>query len=299
MDTRYLTYILTIAKKENMTKAAEELFVTQSTLSQYLSKLESELGTPLFYRSKGRLTLTPAGSLYIEAAKKVMSIKNNLYQNIQNIENRGHITVGVTSQFGLTMLTDIIPEFKVQYPDIIIEISETNLPGLTRMILEESIDCGIMAINDINPFSPDQVTILREEEVLFSIPIHHPYRKINPNKPIRIEEFAENFGTDNILLSKKGSTLRLLTDMVLDNASWIPSTVCETNSISTTRSMVAMGIGVTFISESCAMDREHVAYYSVEPKLTRLNALVTRKNWIQSQASQFFCHQIAKYYHNG
>ena len=296
MDTRYLTYILTIAKKENMTKAAEELFVTQSTLSQYLSKLESELGTPLFYRSKGRLTLTPAGSLYIEAAKKVMSIKNNLYQNIQNIENRGHITVGVTSQFGLTMLTDIIPEFKVRYPDIIIEISETNLPGLTRMILEESIDCGIMAINDINPFSPDQVTILREEEVLFSIPIHHPYRKINPNKPIRIEEFAENFGEDNILLSKKGSTLRRLTDMVLNNASWIPITVCETNSISTTRSMVAMGIGVTFISESCAMDREHVAYYSVEPKLTRLNALVTRKNWIQNQANQFFCHQIAEYY---
>jgi len=100
MDTRYLTYILTIAKKENMTKAAEELFVSQSTLSQYLSKLESELGTPLFYRSKGRLTLTPAGSLYIEAAEKVMSIKNVLYQNIQNIENRGHITVGVTSQFG-------------------------------------------------------------------------------------------------------------------------------------------------------------------------------------------------------
>jgi DNA-binding transcriptional LysR family regulator len=297
MDTRYLTYILTIAKKENMTKAAEELFVSQSTLSQYLSKLESELGTPLFYRSKGRLTLTPAGSLYIEAAEKVMSIKNVLYQNIQNIENRGHITVGVTSQFGLTMLTDIIPAFKVQYPDIIIEISETNLPGLTRMILEESIDCGIMAINEIDPFSPDQVTVLREEEILFSIPINHPYRKKNPDSPIQIGEFAENFGEENILLSKKGSTLRRLTDMVLDNAGWIPSTVCETNSISTTRSMVAMGIGVTFISESCAAEREHVAYYRVEPKLTRLNALVIRKNWIQSQAIQCFCNTIKNYFH--
>ena len=296
MDTRYLTYILTIAKKENMTKAAEELFVSQSTLSQYLSKLESELGTPLFYRSKGRLTLTPAGSLYIEAAEKVMSIKNVLYQNIQNIENRGHITVGVTSQFGLTMLTDIIPAFKVQYPDIIIEISETNLPGLTRLISEESIDCGIMAINEIDPFSPDQVTILREEEVLFSIPVNHPYRKINQDRPIPIGEFAKSFGEENILLSKKGSTLRRLTDMVLENAGWIPSTVCETNSISTTRSMVAMGIGVTFISDSCAADREHVAYYHVEPKLTRLNALVTRKNWIQSQASQCFSNAIRNYF---
>jgi LysR family transcriptional activator of glutamate synthase operon len=114
MDTRYLNYVLTIAKKENMTKAAEELYVSQSTLSQYLSKLESEIGTPLFYRSKGRLTLTPAGKLYVQAAEQVMSIKDNLYQNIQSLDNRGHITIGVTSQFGLRMLTEIIPAFKFQ-----------------------------------------------------------------------------------------------------------------------------------------------------------------------------------------
>ncbi|MEY8352767.1 LysR family transcriptional regulator [Lachnospiraceae bacterium 54-53] len=296
MDTRYLSYILTIAKKENMTKAAEELSVSQSTLSQYLSKLESELGTPLFYRSKGRLTLTPAGQIYIQAAEKVMSIKNILYQNIQNLDNRGHITVGVTSQFGLEMLTEIIPAFKIRYPEITIEISETNPSALTRLLLEESIDCGIMALNTTQPFSPDQLTILREEEVLFSIPINHPYRRINPDRPVRPEEFKENFGEESILLSKKGSTLRHLTDAILEKAGWIPCTVCETNSISTTRSMVAMGIGVTFISESCATDRDHVAYYSLLPRLTRLNALVTRKNWVLSGAGESFCGDIKNYF---
>ena len=128
MDTKYLSYILTIAKKENMTKAAEELFVSQSTLSQYLSKLESELGTPLFYRSKGRLTPTAAGRLYIDAAEKVMAIKDNLYQNIQNLDNRGHITIGVTSQFALRMLTELIPPFKSRFPDVTIEISEMFPP---------------------------------------------------------------------------------------------------------------------------------------------------------------------------
>lgn len=297
MDTRYLSYVLTIAKKENMTKAAEELYVSQSTLSQFLSKLESEIGTPLFYRSKGRLTLTPAGKLYVQAAEQVMSIKDNLYQNIQSLDNRGHITIGVTSQFGLRMLTEIIPSFKIRYPDVTIEISEVSLPALTKLLMEESIDCGIMALNFIEPFSPDQVTILREEEVLFSIPVNHPYRKKNKNKPIEIKDFAENFGEENILMSKKGSSLRHLTDTILEKAHWIPSTVCETNSITTTRSMVAMGIGVTFISESCASEREHVAYYSVSPKLTRLNALVTRKNWILNQAGESFCNDIKNYFH--
>jgi len=170
-----------------------------------------------------------------------------LYQNIQNLDNRGHITVGVTSQFGLKMLIEIIPAFKMRYPEVTIEISETGLPALIKLIMEESIDCGIMALNTTEPFSPDQVTILREEEVLFSIPACHPYRKKNPDHPIKIKEFEENFGDENILLSKKGSTLRYLTDAVLEKANWIPRTVCETNSISATRSMVAMGIGVTFI----------------------------------------------------
>ena len=91
-------------------------------------------------------------------------------------------------------------------------------PALTKLLLEESIDCGIMALNVTEPFSPDQITILREEEVLLAIPASHPYCRKNPDKPIKIEEFEENFGDENILLSKKGSTLRYITDEVLEQA---------------------------------------------------------------------------------
>lgn len=283
MDTKYLTYILAIAKRQNMTKAAEDLFVSQSSLSQYLSKLESELGTPLFYRTKGSLSLTPAGELYVAAAEKVIRIKDNLYRSIQNIDNRGHITIGVTSQFGLKMLTQLIPPFKTLFPDVTIEITETNVPTLTRMIQEENIDCGIMALNTIEPFSPGQVDVLRQEEVFLAIPKTHPYYQKNPGYPITIQEFAENFSEDNILLSKKGSTLRALTDQIIESAQIMLSTICETNSIIATRSMVAMGIGVTLIGESCISDQEHVAYYPMTPPLYRMNAFVRRKNWVMNR----------------
>lgn len=283
MDTKYLTYILAIAKRQNMTKAAEDLFVSQSSLSQYLSKLESELGTPLFYRTKGSLSLTPAGQLYVTAAEKVIHIKDNLYRSIQNIDNRGHITIGVTSQFGLKMLTELIPPFKASFPDVTIEISETNVPTLTKMLQEENIDCGIMALNAIEPFSPSQVDVLRQEEVYLAIPKTHPYHQKNTEKPITIQEFAENFSEDNILLSKKGSTLRVLTDQIIESAQIMLSTICETNSIIATRSMVAMGIGVTLIGESCISDQEHVAYYSMNPPLYRMNAFVRRKNWVMNR----------------
>lgn len=296
MDTKYLTYILTIAKKQNMTKAAEELFVSQSSLSQYLSKLENELGTPLFYRSKGRLTLTPAGELYVEAAKNVVHIKESLYRNIQNIDNRGHITIGVTSQFGLKMLTELIPRFKALYPDVTIEISETNVPSLTKLILDENIDCGIMALNIIEPFQKTQVDILRKEEVFWAIPKTHPYYQKNRSLPITIQDLAEHFSEDNILLSKKGSTLRVLTDQLFESAQIMLSTVCETNSIIATRSMVSMGIGVTLIGESCATEQENIAYYPMIPPLSRLNVFVRRKNWVMNQPEQFLRNCIQNYF---
>lgn len=296
MDTKYLTYILAIAKKKNMTKAAEELFVSQSSLSQYLSKLETELGTPLFYRSKGSLSLTPAGQLYVNAAQEVLHIKDHLYRSIQNIDNRGHITIGVTSQFGLKMLTELIPPFKARFTDVTIEISETNVPTLTKLILDENIDCGIMAINVIPPFSPNQVDILREEEVYLAIPKIHPYYKKNPGRPVTIQDFSENFSEDNILLSKKGSTLRVLTDQIIESSHIMLSTVCETNSIIATRSMVAMGIGIALIGESCSTEREHVAYYSMDPPLYRLNAFVMRKNWVRNNPENYLREAVLNYF---
>ena len=110
LDVKYLNYIIAIAKKRNMTKAAEELYVSQSSLSQYLTKLEQEVGTPLFYRAKGELTLTPAGELYVKAAEQVIHIQKDLYKEISGLDQKGHITVGVTSQFALSMLSAIIPK---------------------------------------------------------------------------------------------------------------------------------------------------------------------------------------------
>lgn len=291
MDVKYLEYILAIAQKKNMTKAAKELFVSQSSLSQYLTKLEQELGTPLFFRAKGELTLTSAGHLYVKAAEQVLQIHKKLYQDISSLENKGHITVGVTSQFGLHVLSEIIPQFKNSYPGYSIEITETNLPSLTRLLLDEAIDLGIMAANELSPFE-HQCIMLRKEEVFFAIPSTHPYRTTHTSDTLPIEDLMEAFKDDNFLLSKKGSTLRTIADQIFDEYHFHPSAMCETNSITATRTMVSNGVGVTFIAESCASDRDLVSYYSLRPQLSRYNLLVHRKNWIKKQPEEHFYNLI-------
>lgn len=98
MDTKQIEYILKIAEENNITKAAEKLFITQSALNQQLLKLEKELGTPLFHRSRTNWRLTEAGEIYIEGAKAALQIKNTTYNRIYDVVSarKGHLTIGLT-----------------------------------------------------------------------------------------------------------------------------------------------------------------------------------------------------------
>lgn len=291
-----LDYILTIARKQNITKAAEELYISQSSLSQYLAKLEQDIGVPLFIRAKGKLELTDAGKLYVQAAEKVIDIKNDLYYQMRSLNNKSHITIGITSLFGLKMLTTLIPEYKKEFPGVTIEISETNLPTIQKMILEESIDCAVIALNDVSAFDKNQLELIGQEEVLLSIPATHPYAVENDHNPITWDEFARIFKDDNFILSKKASTLRVLSDKIFSGIHFQPRTMCETNSIITIRSMVEMGIGIAFIAKTCAADHQNIKYYSMQPPIGRKVAFVHRKGWIQNAPEQALRQYIRDYF---
>ena len=98
MDTKLMEYIIAIADYGNITKAAEAMFVTQSGLNQQLIRLEKELNTQLFYRTKRQLHPTQAGKIYIKNAREMLKIKKNTYSII------GDITHSTTCEisFGLS-----------------------------------------------------------------------------------------------------------------------------------------------------------------------------------------------------
>lgn len=295
MDVKYLNYILAIADRKNMTKAAEDLFVSQSSLSQYLSRLEQELGTPLFIRTKGELTLTPAGKLYVEAARKVIKIQQELYQNIASINYRGHIRVGVTSNFGMRMLSETIPRFNKKFPEVSIEISEVGLPALKKMFLEEKIDLGVAA--DLNTaLFGDQYRILRKEKVLFAVPANHPYALEHPEDTLVLDALIKNFGQENLVLSKQGSSLRALSDQLFESCKFTPKSFVETNNIAATRRMVANNAGVAFIAESCSIGRKMIKYYSLLPTLYRLNVLYISKDWRRHEPEELFLSYLTGYF---
>lgn len=296
MDTHYLNYILTIAEKRNMTKAAQVLFVSQSSLSQYLSKLEQELGTPLFLRTKGELVPTAAGELYIKAAKQILSIKNQLYKDISSLENRGSITIGTTSQFGLGIMAKAIPMFRAEYPDFTIEITEAPNQDLTRLLLEEQIDFGLMAANTTEGFPPGTAEVLREEEVWMAVPNSHPYCLAHPDGPVSHKDIKEIFSKDNFILAKPGSTIRTITEEIFNACGFCPFTSCETNNIPAALQMAASGTGIAFVAESCLNRNLPLTYYRLAPSVFRLNILAKRKSLAAGPAEDRFCDYIRSHF---
>ena len=77
IETRLLHYFLAIAREQNMTKAAETLHVTQSTLSKQMMDLEKQLGKQLFIRGNRKLTLTEEGIFLRNRAQEILSLLEN------------------------------------------------------------------------------------------------------------------------------------------------------------------------------------------------------------------------------
>ncbi|WP_181995657.1 LysR family transcriptional regulator [Clostridium sp. AM58-1XD] len=114
MDFKQLFYIVKVAECQNITKAAKALFVSQPSLSQFISKAEEELGVKIFDRSTNPLTLTYAGRKYIEAARKILDINDNVKKELQDIAGyqKGLINLGIPKERGSYMLPGLMKEFK-------------------------------------------------------------------------------------------------------------------------------------------------------------------------------------------
>ena len=295
MDTRYLEYITTLGRTCNMTKTAEELFVTQSSISQYLSKLEKELEVPLFLRKKNVLVPTPAGELYIQFANKVIDEYTKLKRQLKSLDNSGHISIGITSNWGMEMISQIIPKFNKQYSNVAIEVFNDSLPQILKLIAESKIDLAVASVNSMSAFQED-AELLWKEEVLFAMPANHEYCKNKNDQIISSKDIIDIVKNSCFYQTKKGSSLRFLADDFFEENHYTPKSMYEMNVISALQNMIEAGNGVAFIAESCVKKEQKIRYFSVESRLYRYNVLIRKKGMEKWAAEDDFVEMMYNYW---
>lgn len=145
MELRVLRYFLTVAKEQSFTKAAEQLHITQPTLSRQISGLEEELETVLFNRNGRNITLTDEGLLLKRRALEIIDLEDKIVDEFKENEDvaDGVITIGCVEFAAVETLAKIIEGYKRKYPMVQIALHTGTADNVLEMMNKGLIDIGL------------------------------------------------------------------------------------------------------------------------------------------------------------
>ena len=249
METKQLTYILAIAQEGGISKAATKLFITQSALSQQLLKLEHELGTPLFFRSNSGLSLTPAGRVYVEYARRVLKLKDEAYRIIHDLTSQQLRTfrLAFMPERGMEMFINIYPQFYAEYPQIKVVPQEINVRQQQDLLLEGKLDLGFITHQDKLMPGVEHIPLFREEFLLIA-PQNHPLAKraAPEGAPLAVVSPLDLNGIQLCLIDSQ-STQREIIDPLMEDFGDKTALLLETASNQANISFVRCGLGCSIL----------------------------------------------------
>ena len=147
MDLKELNYVVTVANEGSISRAAEKLFMSQSSLSQAIRVLEQDLGTSVFVRTTRGVRPTAAGDAFISHAKQILQQYRTACSEAADIENLngGTMIFGISTYRGTYLLPPVLKRFRTLYPKVHVEICEMDSIGLEDQLLEGLLDLALIA----------------------------------------------------------------------------------------------------------------------------------------------------------
>ena len=289
-------YIVAVARERHFGRAATACFVSQSTLSIGVRKLEDELGIPLFERARNEVTLTARGELIVEQAHRVLEEVDVINQLAESEKGPlvGSLRLGAIHTIGPYIFPGLIPKLLEQAPEMPLIVQENFTANLTTLLKQGQLDVIIISY----PYDePGIVTLpLYDEPFVVVIPSAHPWAE---KKTISREILPE----ENIMLLGAGNCFR---DQVLE---FCPDCLqasqkdiglqqtLEGSSLETIRHMVMSGIGISVFPATAAGAHEYShRLLAVRPlagkQPFRRVGLAWRKSFPRAQAIDTLTHSI-------
>lgn len=236
MNEKHMQYVLTVLKEGSFTNAAKKLYVSQPSLSQIIKTAESNLGAPIFDRSTDPITLTPAGQLYVEAARQVTTISTNLRKQVEELskEEFGTIRLGISVQRGMELLPELYPRFKKRFPHVGLELHEQGSATMEKSVLEGEV--GIALLTTFPRHEELVYDLIQEEQLVLIVNRECELAKrIAPGTPIDILEARD----ETFVSSQSGHSVRTIQDSLFITRDMKPKIDLITISIEVGKHVVA------------------------------------------------------------
>lgn len=288
-------YIYEVYKEKSFSKAAQNLYISQPSLSARVKKIEDQIGVPLFDRSTSPLKLTEIGEIYIEAAKEIFEIEQRVENHINQLTTlkTGHLSVGASNLFAAYVMPQLITQFQQRFPDIRIRITEGNTTQLESMLSNNYLDFVV------DNYRYDNIMYNKElyctENILLAVPKHFSIHEQLTDYQLSYNDIKNKsylsesspavplcrFSKLPFIMLAPGNDTRLRGDKLCREAGFHPNIILEFNQQSTSYMAASTQLGATFISDilvSQLPSFENLVYYKLAGEPARREVYFYYKN---------------------
>ncbi|TYL52972.1 LysR family transcriptional regulator [Agromyces mariniharenae] len=266
MNLEQLRSFVEVAKFGNFTRAAEELYLAQPSLSRQIAALEQDLGAELFHRARGGSTLTVAGQSLLPLARRMLADADSVRRELAELAGleRGRVRLGATPTLCISLVAEVFSAFHAEHPGIELHLSEQG----SRRLLDElgggELDLALITTSDAVTAERFTVTpLLVEELVVVSSAAAPPVAAGDAIRLVKVAELPQ-------IVFSSTYDLRSTTDAAFRTANLTPEVVLEGAEMDAVLRFVERGLGVAIVPAMVLIDRPGLRSVRLEePTLTR------------------------------
>ncbi len=264
MEMKELEYIIAIAEEGGISRAAQRLYLAQSSLSQFLARCEKDFGTKLFIRTGSGVRPTAAGELFVRNARQMLQHYNRVRDEVKEASeiSGGIIRFGISSFRGRYLIPPVLKRFYTEYPTVDIVISEHDSSALMKRIAAGELDLALVAMVP-GERRPDELAILQDEVCLVVNQAHPAMEYVHydyPNRPWVDLKDLEHF---EFLLSNRTTVLGKVAYEQFEKHGIKPIAVNANLTAAFSAELACAGLGLAFTYASCTEQRADVEYLSI------------------------------------
>jgi LysR family tcuABC transcriptional regulator len=269
MELRQLRYFVKVAEHGSMGRAAAELGVVTSALSQQISRLESELSTRLLIRTTAGTTLTDAGLAFLQQAQLALRHADHAMLAARSSRLSGHVSVGMPSTTASMLAVPFMQAMREHYPDVRVRLVESLSGHLAAMLNARQLDLAI--VFQTESAQRWSVQPLVDERLFLIAPPDWP--DLPPDGPVRLRDAARL----PLVLPSSSHGLRALVDMAFARLKIVPRITSEVDGLAALMALVRAGYGATVQPGAAVVygAGDLRAWQIRERQLTRTNLLAS------------------------
>lgn len=286
MQLHQLKYFVAVVKTGSITKAAEQCFISQPSISQQLAKLEESIGRKLFSRVKGKLILTDPGQIFYEQACNILKNVEDAKRRVSDFDSSsgGSVNIGILPTLAPFILPTTLMALSKNFPEAVVTVREEISEALIAAAICGEIDILVEAL----PFDETCLNV----EPLFSDTF---YLAVNRNSPLAGMELVslDTLGDMPFILLENIHCLTRQIEQYCFNERFMPKVVFQVSQLSTIKLLIELDYGVSILP-AIAIDKDPgscIRYINLDSKgepPAREIVLAIRKDRYLSPAAKYF-----------